>query len=219
VAVGSWYFTTEGYDYSDYTPASGSQTSSYTQTRTYKRKARRDWTYKYGSTLLSTRSNYDTQTGKVDTRTVAVTSSGWSDSGSLYDCSSWTPAASGYYTNESVTQTASCSQKQTNTYTHKSGSTTVYTNVASRVVDDSKSQTVSGTKVLGEWSAGVYYDTYSAGSFASLNEALAEDGYYIEDSETKSGTCSTIGEISYYVSVAVYSSYKGYVYHQTCEAD
>lgn len=169
VSVGSWNNTSTS-DYSSWSPAIGNQTSDFTQSRSYTQNQSRTWTYQHGSSTLHTRSEPRALTGQSESRTVNVSWSGWIDDGSLFNCSAWSPAANTVGFGIGFTQTRSCSQSQSGTYTYRISGSIVSTRGVSRTitVSDSRSTTGEGnwetcSSTFGSWNYGSPYN-YSAWS-------------------------------------------------------
>ena len=149
VTVGGWTYV-RNHSFSGWTPEPGTRTSSYTQSRTYKQDQKRTWTYKVGTTTLSTRD--ETRTiPKSQNRTNTMDGiaygnwSSWSNNGSL-SCGGYSPAAGSQTSN--FTQTRSCNQPQKQTratyYTWKYSSNTYRnTETGYKDVGSSQSRTVS----------------------------------------------------------------------------
>ena len=166
VTGGGWTYV-RNHSFSSWTPEPGTRTSSYTQTRTYKQDQKRTWTYKVGSTTLSTRDDTRT-TNQSQSRTnrmkgIAYGSwSGWSNNGSL-SCGGYSPAPSTQTSN--FTQTRSCNQPQKRTratyYTWDYSSNTYRnTETDTQNVGSTQSRTIS-VSVSG-WST---VRTHSHGTF------------------------------------------------------
>lgn len=90
----------------------------------------------------------------------------WADTGSLHSCTSWTPNANQIEQGKKFTQKSDCKQDQNRTktiYNHwANGSKTVKsTNTETRTLDESRSRTTTGTKVMSYWKtifSGTSYD-------------------------------------------------------------
>jgi hypothetical protein len=143
VSAGGWSNTNTS-NYGSWTPNPTSQTSNYTQTRSYRQNRQRTWNYSDGTNRVET--GY---TNQSQNRTVSVSYSGWSNSGGQFSCGSWGPNASSQTSN--FTQTQSCSQKQLRNRVYKVGSTVIGTtnNANSQTISVSNSRTVSVS--LGSW--------------------------------------------------------------------
>ena len=173
VSVTGWS-SVRTHSFGSWSPSYGSQTSSYTQTRGYKRDQKRTWSYNAGSNTLTTRD----QTRTIDqtqSRTVGVTWSGWSDSGSR-SCGAWQD-----YT--SSQQRRSCTQPQTGTYTHKVGSTTVHT----RSVSSSRSYyDYRDIVAVGQSSS---YSAWAYVSQSCTSWTPSQANYYTFQNVNQSRTC------------------------------
>jgi hypothetical protein len=113
VSVGGWS-NTSTYNFGSWTPNPTTQTSSYTQSRSYRQGRERIWTYSDGH------SRYQPgYTNQSQGRTVSVSWSGWSNSGGTSNCSSWSPASSSQTSN--FTQTRWCDQGRVRSRNYSTG--------------------------------------------------------------------------------------------------
>ena len=156
VTVGGWSNTSTS-GHSSWSLAASSQTSNYSQSRSYTQTQRRVWTHKVASTTVHTRNEDRNLTGQSQSRSITVTNAAGSY-GSTYGWTSWTPAASAQTSNFS--QTRSYKRNRTRTYTHKSGTTTIHTRGVTETSNFSQSRSVvvswstwvnNGTATCGNW--------------------------------------------------------------------
>jgi hypothetical protein len=196
----NWSDTGGHYDCGSWSPdpSTINYGESFTQTRSCSQNQERE-RYVYdvwadGNETLNT-TEIESQTiteeesrGSVGTKnyvTSTSTSTGsWSNSGGVYSCSSWSPAASTIDSGTIFTQTRTCKQNQTQTVTTYNnwadGSQTINsTSSNSRTVNVDQTQTATGTKpVTGTWvKTGQDYGSTKYGCTGSW----------------LSGTCSPIG--------------------------
>ena len=152
-SAGSWSsWSNDGgvYSCSGWSPAPSSQTSNYTQSRTCKQNQKRTRTiYNVWSSGKKTTKSTETGTQAVNvgqSRTVAVSWTGWSNSGGVHTCGGWSPAESTVNLGQSFTQSRSCKQNQTRSRVYKVGSSTISTKGESRTINTTQNQTKTGTK-------------------------------------------------------------------------
>ncbi len=152
-SAGSWSsWSNDGgvYSCSGWSPAPSSQTSNYTQNRSCKQNQKRTRTiYNVWSSGKKTTKSTETGTQAVNvgqSRTVAVSWTGWSNSGGVHTCGGWSPAESTVNLGQSFTQSRSCKQNQTRSRVYKVGSSTISTKGESRTIDTTQNQTKTGTK-------------------------------------------------------------------------
>ncbi len=148
----SWFNTGSPYSYSGWSPAAGSQSSNFSQSRTYRQdQFRTRYQYQYcqqspsNRRLLDSDNEHRTITPS-EYRTVSVNYSNWVNSGSPTNCSAWSPHPSSVNYGQVFTQTRRCDQNQTRTVTYTAGGTTLNTRGESQTVDDNQSQPATGTK-------------------------------------------------------------------------
>ncbi|MBD77313.1 MAG: hypothetical protein CL840_00065 [Crocinitomicaceae bacterium] len=132
--------------------ASGAKTEKSTQTGT--------------QTIEVTQSQSATGTKNYITGTSYSSWSGWSNSGGVYSCSSYSPSTSSVNLGSTFTQSRSCSQNQVRSRTvynvWKDGSTTVKTTESdSRTVDVTQNRSATGTK---DYITGTSYSSWSGWS-------------------------------------------------------
>jgi hypothetical protein len=226
VSVGSYSnLSTNGH--SSYSPAYGTQTSNYTQSRTYNQVQRRVWTYKVGSSTIHTRNEDRTLSGQTESRTVTVTNSvgGY---GSAHTYGSWSPLPSTQ--TSSFTQNRSYKKSRTRTYTQKVGSTTVKTFGVTETANYNQSRTIdvswsnwsnNGSASCGSWSQNSSTGAktrscsqpekrtryYKSGSAVNHSVAETRNRSYT-DSVTVTGTST--GSWSGYSNYGDYHSCSGY---------
>ena len=132
--------------------ASGAKTAKSTQTGT--------------QTIEVTQSQSATGTKNYITGTSYSSWSGWSNSGGVYSCSSYSPSTSSVNLGSTFTQSRSCSQNQVRSRTvynvWKNGATTVKTTESdSRTVDVTQNRSATGTK---DYITGTSYSSWSGWS-------------------------------------------------------
>jgi hypothetical protein len=118
-----------------WSPAAGTQTSNYTQSRTVRTTTSTNYSFSIGGSHTKT-----TYSDSAQSRSVTISKSGWINDGSVYGCGSWS--------HQSLTSndaTRSCKQDQNYTYTHKVGSSTIHTRVISQTASVSQSASASST--------------------------------------------------------------------------
>lgn len=93
---------------------------------------------------IGTRDETESVIGQSESQSVVVTVNAWANAGARYACGTWSPDVSTTDYGTEFTQTRSCSQDQTRTYTHKVGSTTVHTNPVSQTISETESQSATG---------------------------------------------------------------------------
>lgn len=155
VTASAWANTTTS-GHTTWSPAASAQTASFTQSRTYTQAQSRTWTHKVGSTTIHTRNETQSLTGQSESRTVTVSWSGWTNSGSAYGHTTWSPAPAAQTAD--FTQTRGFSQNQTRTRTYSSGESftenqMLTSGIESRtVIVSSSSWSNSSSVSYGSWS-------------------------------------------------------------------
>ena len=135
----------------DWSPEASNQTTNFTQTRDYEQVQTRERTDREQDSfsgdirVVDVVTEMQTLTGQ-ESRNVVVsnTSGGWTNTGSTYSCSAWTPATSDYYETQMFEQTRVCSQNQESTYTYNVGGSFTDT----QTVNVTEERTVEGTQPL-----------------------------------------------------------------------
>jgi hypothetical protein len=149
--------TTAGY--TAWSPAVASQTSNFTQSRTYTQNQSRLWTYKDpAAATLGTYTQTQGLTGQIENQTVVVSAGGWSNSGGHYSCGSWSPDPSTINYGTSFTQSRNCSQNQSRTWSYTVGGSSVGSRNEDLIISEGESQGATGT--YQNWTAAA--STYSA---------------------------------------------------------
>jgi phage regulator Rha-like protein len=152
---------------SGWSPAATNQTSDFTQTRSYTQEQERTVSQREerpatGDIRVVGTSTETRTISDSTSRTVTVSEGAWINDGSVYGCGAWSPAL-GSQTSD-FTQTRSCSQDQTKTYTYSVGGSFT----AERTITVSQSQVVEVTSTAGGsgdgWSSWSTYST-SCGSW------------------------------------------------------
>jgi hypothetical protein len=170
VAANSWANTTKS-GYSSWSPAVSSQTSTFTQTRSYTQNQSRTWSYKVGASTIHSRVQTQALTGKSESRTATVSWTSWVDSGGQYSCGSWSPATNTIGYGVSFTQSQSCKQNQSRTRSYNVGGSFA----ESRTINETNTRSATG---IGSWDA--HSPTYtswvnngSAHSYGSYSPAAS----------------------------------------------
>jgi len=149
----------------DFGPAPKDQTANFTQTQSCSQDQVREReiynVWKSGKETLKT-TEPDAQTiGKTNSRSVSVSWTSWTNSGTPTGCGAWSPEQSTVNLGESFTQSRTCSQSQVRNRVYKSGSSTLLTTPEPKSVSINESRTVSGTK---DYISGVDYSAWSSWS-------------------------------------------------------
>jgi hypothetical protein len=159
-----------------WTPAANNQTSNFEQSRGYNQNqervvSQREQNQSTNAIRVVSTSTQSRNLNLADNRSVVVTSSGWVNSGSAYSCGAWSPAINGQSSN--FTQSRSCSQNQTATYSYNIGGS----HSTSRTINTNQTQTVqvSGSTGggTGGWSNWVTTSS-SCGNFVPLASTVRE---------------------------------------------
>ena len=152
---------------SSWSPVASNQTSDFTQTRSYTQEQERTVSQREENSSTGDIRVVSTSTEKRTisdsaSRTVTVSEGAWANDGGVYGCGAWSPALGGQTSD--FTQTRSCSQDQTKTYTYSIGGSFV----ATQTVTVTQSQVVEVTSTAGGsgdgWSNWSTYNT-SCGSW------------------------------------------------------
>lgn len=143
VASSAWADTMRS-GHTSWTPAATTQTSDFIQSRTYIQHQSKTWTYKADGAEISTRVENRAVANQTETQTVEVSWTPWVDSGSVFNCGSWTPDATTIANGQSFTQNRNCSKNQTRNRTYKIGSTVVTTQIETNTVSTTQSQSAIG---------------------------------------------------------------------------
>jgi hypothetical protein len=175
-AYGNWT-NIGGKNYTgSWTPAASTQTSGFSQSRPYTQAqqrsvSQREQNQSTNAIRVVSTSTQSRNLNLADNRSVVVTSSGWVNSGSAYSCGAWSPAINGQSSN--FTQSRSCSQNQTATYSYNIGGS----HSTSRTINTNQTQTVqvSGSTGggTGGWSNWVTTSS-SCGNFVPLASTVRE---------------------------------------------
>lgn len=155
-SASSWSDDGSGYNHSAWSPEAANQTSDFQQSQSYDQNQSRTVQNKeYDTVTGQTRNSGEpyTETRTVsqsNTRTVDVAVSSWSDSGSAYGCSSWSPSTSTVNQGQSFTQTRNCTQGITRTWTYTADASTIHSRQESSTKSVQQSRTATGTKPVSE---------------------------------------------------------------------
>ncbi len=141
----SGYSNTTRTAHTAWSPTPTTQTSNFSQSRTYTQNQTRTWTYRAGSSTLHTRAQTRAVANQSESRTVIVTVSNWGNSGGVYQCSGWSPSPSMVEYGESFSQSRSCKQNQQRTWSYTASSANIDSRTESRTVNTSQSQNATGT--------------------------------------------------------------------------
>lgn len=155
-SASSWSDDGSGYNYSEWSPAAANQTANFQQTQSYDQdQSRTVQNREYDTVTGETRDSGEpyTETRTVsqsNTRTVSVSASSWSDTGSRYGCSAWSPHESTVNQGQSFTQRRDCTQPTTRTWTYQADGSVIHSRDqnSSRTVQESRTRT--GTKAVSE---------------------------------------------------------------------
>jgi len=149
VSVSGWSnVSTTGH--TAWTPTAYTETSNFTQARTYAQNQKRTFTHKVGSTTIHDFDATRQLSGQTQSRTVAVSFSGWSTTRNDYNCTGWTPATNTQGSGVSFTQSRVCKDDQTRNRIYKTGASTLSTKAEARTINDTKTQAATG---VGSWVA------------------------------------------------------------------
>jgi len=141
-----WSNNGSAHSFGSWSPSASSQTSSFSQSRSYVQPQKRTRTvYNVWTSGATTVKTTDTDTRNLSlsqSRTVTISWGSWSNSGSAYNYSSYSPAASGTCVGSNVTQSRTYSQNQVRSRNYSEGTS----KTESRTVSGSQSRSVAGTK-------------------------------------------------------------------------
>ncbi len=165
----TWTNTGSGFDYSNWSPVVTNQTSNFTQERSYSQTQERTVTereqHSKNQKIRVTNTYTENQTITVtEERLVSVTNSAWSNSGSVYNCSAWSPATSTVDEDQTFTQERTCAQNQNRVWTYTSGGATLDTRTEGRAISVTETQVVSGTKPVWVATSPTYGDWVNVGN-------------------------------------------------------
>jgi hypothetical protein len=185
---------------SAWSPAVGSQTVNFTQSRTYTQNQSRTWIYTDpASVSVGTYTETQSLAGQVENQSVVVTSGNWTDSGAHYACGTWTPDVATKSSGTVFTQTRSCSQNQEKVWSYSAGQSNVESRNESQVIAVSESQSATGTgPVSGTWGF-----TSSSYYYKPQDQAIIWIASY--NTVGKSGSCSPVGATYSYADHSPYS--------------
>ncbi|MCR9821518.1 hypothetical protein QFW85_00490 (plasmid) [Vibrio chagasii] len=161
-AFGAWTNVDSPHTYTSWDPAIVNQTSNFTQSRSYKQnQTRTEQKQQKNAVTGEIRSvgalQNNSRVVTVDEqRTIAVSVSGWTNSGDVYSCSAWSPSTGTVASGTRFTQTRNCSQMKVRTWTYKDGSTVVTTRNENLVSNASPTRTATGTKVVAKWVSEIF---------------------------------------------------------------
>ena len=147
VTVSSWSDTTKS-SYTAWSPAATTQTSTFTQSRSYTQNRERVWSYKASSTTIHSRTETSSVNNQTESRSVTVSFTGWSAVAgkARYACSTWSPATNTVGFGVSFTQTQSCKQDQERTRSYSIGGSFT----EAKTITTNHSQSATG---VGSWTA------------------------------------------------------------------
>lgn len=137
-----WVNVNACYNYTSWSPIISNQTSKFNQTRS----CSQDQTRTLTDTTLGTKKTENQTISVPESRIINVSSSGWQNSGSVTNCTAWSPAPSTVYEGSSVQQSRTCDQLQTNTFNYSYNSSVIKTNSQSQTITVNQTQQVAGTK-------------------------------------------------------------------------
>ncbi|HBK7909627.1 TPA: hypothetical protein LNI07_003566 [Vibrio cholerae] len=149
---GEWKDVDAPHSYTSWEPPIVAQTTDFVQSRSYKQD----------QTRTEQKQQKNAVTGEIrsvgelklvfqsatfnEQRTIAVSVSGWNNSGSAYNCGEWTPATNTINSGTRFTQTQGCTQMQVRNWTYKDGSTLITTRPENRTISLSPNRSAVGTK-------------------------------------------------------------------------
>ena len=114
--VGS--YTGSEWGHTEWTPMASAQTSTFTQSRDYKKTRNLTFNHTVGGAIVYSHDTVDA-VDDTETRTVTVSWTGWANDGAIYSCGSYNNTANTQTSN--FTQTRSCKQNQKRTRNYSSG--------------------------------------------------------------------------------------------------
>ncbi len=176
-------------------PSVSNAGSSFTQTRSCKQDTTIKYTFKLNGSTVHTHSTTSTK-NVTESRAVTVTST--ASSGSKYSCGAWSPSPSLSNVGTTFTQSRSCKQDTTTTYTFKVGSSTIATipSTSTKTVSDSRSVvssltgTSTNTHSCSSWSPDT--STVSAGTTFTQSRTCKQDKTLTYTFKVGSTTIDTI---------------------------
>ncbi len=186
-----------------WSPAIASQTTNFTQTRDYEQEQERERTDReqndFTNEIRSTGTTTETRTiTGQESRTVTVNASSWSNTGSAYSCTTWSPSINGQTSD--FTQTRDCQQDQVKSFSYVINGSTVATDIDNQTVTTTQSRVVdvssSSGGGSGEWSAwSTYADDQNCTTW-SPDPSTVNQG----ESFTQTQTCDDYQErFKYYI--------------------
>ncbi|MDW1517768.1 hypothetical protein R7F11_24620 [Vibrio sp. Vb5035] len=210
---GEWTNVDDPYSYTSWDPAIFNQTSNFTQSRSYKQNQTRTEQKQQKNAVTGEIRNVgalqdNSRIKTVDEqRTIAVSVSGWSNSGDVYSCSAWSPDTGTVAKGTAFTQTRNCSQMLVRTWSYKDGSTIVTTRNENLVSNASPTRTATGTKIVsGKWVTTTVIENVPQYVMMDIAQQVRNQGYQATstNTEVKAGaTCSPIG-LKKYTASGVY---------------
>lgn len=162
------YSNSAGKSCGSWSPSIGSQTSNFSQSRSCTQSQERERSYEAGGTLINTVTE-TRDVSSTENRSISVSYSSWTDSGSLYSCDAWSPTPGSQTYNYS--QSRICRQNQRRNRYYRVSSTNIKTVSESRVVNSNQSRSVKIS--YGGWSF-VKNHSYSSYSPSTNNVCIGE---------------------------------------------
>jgi hypothetical protein len=153
-SISEWINFEEGYDYLTWTPEAINQKVNFIQNRDYSQDQKQTEQPREQNTFNLEYRNLGESTENLQTiisneeRSITVEASEWTNSGTLKDCTTWTPEALTIADGVSLEQTRSCEQNQIITYSQKNNEEILNTFTENKDITIPETQTVLGTKPL-----------------------------------------------------------------------
>lgn len=192
VTAGAWANTTTA-AFTAWTPAYGSQTANYTQTRTYTQNQSRTWNYVANNDSIGTRAETQALTGRSDSRIVTVIDvnennyiqlgeplDGY-DVGDPYNYTTWFPVESTVEYGKEFQQSRRYTQKTISFWVHRVDNTKVHRHERESFYNEYEYRTATGTKLV--WSKTIFK---SNGESAANLEA---QGYFGGSAKAELSVC------------------------------
>ncbi len=165
----AWTNTGSGFDYGNWSPVIGNQKSDFTQERSYSQTQERTVTereqHSKNQKIRVTDTYTENQVVTVsEDRLVSVNNSAWTNSGDVYNCSTWSPETSTVDEDQNFTQERVCEQNQNREWTYSANGTTLDTRTEGRTINVNEDRVVSGTKPVWVATSPTYGDWANVGS-------------------------------------------------------
>jgi len=204
----AWANEGNRYDYSVWAPAPSTQTAHFDQLRSYSQNQFRMEQLREIDTI----SNQVRDAGAAIKRTQTISDNedrgvlalaqAWADSGAVYQCNAWSPAADTIDNGTNFNQNRSCQQNQDRTWSYETGLTVLHTRVESKAITVNESQAAVGTKVI----EGIWSNATSLGRSGCTHDVEAAIAVHPIGSAS-SGACATPGVTVQWSQVLTYNGY------------